>query len=121
MFDEILSHDKLIILGDFNIDLLGNSSLKNSYTNIISANNFTTLNNVCVSNATRSDGVSSTIIDHVHSNLDCIFNFYLSLFQYIHMESYRKNPTKSTTKKKCFQPHFVAIELILINLSHYFF
>ena len=82
LMDEILSYNNLVILGDFNIDLLQNNTFSNMYRNLLSANNFITFNQIATEFSTRSDGNSSSILDHVHTNLNSSdnYNFKFLLF-----------------------------------------
>jgi len=60
LFDDILNLRNLIILGDFNIDLLRDSPFRNNYQNLLTANDFYTLNKINGSYATRTTSILSS-------------------------------------------------------------
>ncbi|XP_061719991.1 uncharacterized protein LOC133527116 [Cydia pomonella] len=70
LFEKLLTkidNDKVtaIIMGDINIDLLNNTTIKKHLLDILSAHHFRQY----VKKATRVDGDSATLLDHAYSNI----------------------------------------------------
>ena len=67
-FDEVLERNRnMISMGDFNINLLTPDSQE--LRDIVSSNNYATLNEIKLDSFTRRDVRSLSIIDHVHSDI----------------------------------------------------
>lgn len=67
--EEILDHNILLnclILGDFNIDILGSDNIINLYLCLLESHNFKLCNNKY---PTRMTSNSQTLLDHIHSNV----------------------------------------------------
>lgn len=78
--EQMLTLDRSIIFGDFNINLLDNNSNSVQYMDLILANNYFIVNEVSNKFATRiSHNNSRSIIDHAISNIeDLTCNFILN-------------------------------------------
>ena len=76
-FDEVLERNRnMISMGDFNINLLTPDSQE--LRDIVSSNNYATLNEIKLDSFTRRDVRSLSIIDHVHSDIANVMTMQIS-------------------------------------------
>jgi exonuclease III len=76
----IIEQDKeIILLGDFNIDVLKSNHDSNQLNDILSVNQFSLLNEMV---PTRSFNGSETLIYHIYSNFDSDFNIEVMPIQF---------------------------------------
>lgn len=69
-FDELLTlYDKCYVIGDMNIDLLVNNSIKQNYSDIINSNGLHVLNKIEHLYSTRKTLNTNTIIDHILTDI----------------------------------------------------
>lgn len=100
---------KLIIFGDFNINLLNfNDNKVNLYTSIIHSNGCIFLNKLSTEFATRISNTVSTVIDHVITDLvQYNYSFFLSPTCISDHEMILLSFNKMTTKKKEIQKKII--------------
>ncbi|CAH2089374.1 unnamed protein product [Euphydryas editha] len=98
---KLQEHNRAVIFGDFNFDLLKNESSVNDYKTILLENGFTILNKINKKFCTRETASSKTILDHVTTNLKN-HDFHMAIIEsalsdhkqiYFEIKQYEPNPT----------------------------